>query len=141
MSRDARITLDFADGTYEFRLGWGELMQLQEATDAGPYVVLQRLVGGAWRVGEISHVVRLGLIGGGAKPADALKLTRAYVENRPPMENLMLAQAVLSAALLGAPDEADRSKKKPVRARSQSTSSRTAKSPSAGSSVSEQPSA
>lgn len=105
MSRDASITLDWADGTYAFRLAWGELEKLQEACDAGPYVILGRLIDGAWRVADISNVIRLGLIGGGMPPVEALKKVRGYVEDRPPMENLTIAQAVLSAAIVGAPDE------------------------------------
>lgn len=105
MSRDASIVLDWADGTYAFRLAWGELEKLQEACDAGPYVVLNRLIDGSWRVSDISAVIRLGLIGGGMVPADALKKVRSYVEDRPPMESITIAQAVLSAAIVGAPDE------------------------------------
>lgn len=105
MSRDARIELDWAEGLYSFRLGWGELSKLQEACDAGPYVILNRLHDGGWRVEDISSVIRLGLIGGGLEPAKALKLTRAYVEARPPQENLIPAQAILGVAIFGAPDE------------------------------------
>lgn len=105
MARDASITLDWADGSYCFRLAWAELEKLQEAVDAGPWVVLDRLASQQCRVGDISHVIRLGLIGGGQEPAKALKLTRQYVEERPPGENLLHAQAILSIALHGAPEE------------------------------------
>ncbi|HRP26018.1 gene transfer agent family protein [Thauera sp.] len=113
MTRDASIDLDFADGTYRFCLRYGELMELQEKTDAGPVWVLNRLMlptaeNRGWRVEDIVHVLRLGLIGGGMKPSDALRLVRTYVEARPPMECLLHAQAVLSAALMGAPDEAQK---------------------------------
>lgn len=105
MSRDGSIDLDFADSTYHFRLAWGELGKLQEACDAGPYVVLDRLVSGRWRVGDISETIRLGLIGGGLEPAKALKLVRDYVQDRPPLENLVLAQRVLGAAVVGTLEE------------------------------------
>jgi len=105
MSRDASITLDWADGTYVFRLAWAQLAELQEKCDAGPFVILDRLGNGAWKIEDISNVIRLGLIGGGIDPAKALKLTRAYVEARPPLENLVYAQGVLSVAVMGAPDE------------------------------------
>ena len=105
MSRDATVTFDWADGTYRFSLKWGQLAELQEACDAGPYVVLQRLHSGAWRIEDISNIIRLGLIGGKMEPVAALKLVRAYVEARPPMENLVPAQVILSAALMGAPEE------------------------------------
>jgi hypothetical protein len=105
MSRDAKVTLTWADGDYVFRLGWGELAELQEKTDAGPYVVLQRLLSGQWRIEDISNVIRLGLIGGGLEPPKALRLVRTYVEARPPLENHPVAYAVLSAGLMGAEDE------------------------------------
>lgn len=103
--RDATVTFDWADGTYRFSLKWGQLAELQDKCDAGPYVVLQRLHSGEWRIEDVSNIIRLGLIGGGMEPAPALKLTRAYVEARPPMENLIPAQVILSAALTGAPEE------------------------------------
>lgn len=105
MSRDASIDLDWADGTFRFRLGWGELEELQEKTDAGPYVVLRRLWDGTWRIQDLSNVVRLGLIGGGMEPATALRKVRAYVEARPAMESVDPAAAILAAALIGAADE------------------------------------
>ncbi|WP_309582982.1 gene transfer agent family protein [Rhizobium rhizogenes] len=103
--RDARVSFDWADGTYSFRLAWGQLEELQEKCDAGPYVVLQRLHSGAWRIEDITNIIRLGLIGGGMEPAPSLKLARRYVEERPPMENLIPAQVILSAGLTGAPEE------------------------------------
>lgn len=105
MSRDAQVTLAWADGDYTFRLGWGELELLQESCNAGPYVILNRLYDETWRVGDISHVIRLGLIGGGKKPVEALDLVRRYVERRPPMENIVFAQGILQVALVGAPEE------------------------------------
>lgn len=105
MSRDAKVgPLDWADGAYTFRLAWGELEELQEKCDAGPFVVLQRLSSGHWRVGDISHTIRLGLVGGGLEPAKALSLVRRYVETRPPLESVMLARGILGVALQGAPD-------------------------------------
>lgn len=103
--RDARITMDWADGTYTFRLAWAELAELQEQCDAGPFVILDRLQTRQWRIQDVSNVIRLGLIGGGMEPVKALKLVRSYVEARPPMENVIYASGILSAGLMGAPDE------------------------------------
>lgn len=105
MTRDASITLPFADGDYTFRLAWGELTKLQEACDAGPFLIWSDLLNGQWRVEQITNVIRLGLIGGGRQPEEALKLVRGYVEDRPPLQTLALAQGILGAALQGAPDE------------------------------------
>jgi len=105
MSRDAKIELDWADGTYTFRLGWGELEALQEACDAGPWVILERLFTKQCRIGDIAHVIRQGLIGGGLEPTAATKLVRTYVERRPPLENLVFATAILKVGIMGAPEE------------------------------------
>lgn len=105
MSRDAQITLPWADGDYTFRLGWGELELLQEACGAGPYVVFNRLLDDSWKMGDLSHTIRLGLIGGGKTPVEALKLVREYVEKRPPMESVIFAQGILQAGLAGASEE------------------------------------
>jgi hypothetical protein len=110
MARDASITLDWADGTYTFRLAWGQLGELQDKCDAGPFVILRRLQEGTWRIQDIGETIRLALIGGGLEPAKALKLVRLYVQDRPPAENLLYAQAIMAAAVLGAPEE-DASKK------------------------------
>jgi hypothetical protein len=54
---------------------------------------------------DISETLRLGLIGGGKAPAEATKLVKVWVQDRPPMENLAFAQGVLGAALMGSTDE------------------------------------
>jgi len=107
MSRDASIELTWADDDYTFRLGWSELEALQEACDAGPWVILDRLHSKQCRSGEIADVIRQGLIGGGLKPPEATKLVQRYVKERVSdlAENLLFAIAILQTALQGAPDE------------------------------------
>lgn len=103
--RDARFTEFFADDYYDFRLPYGMLLELQEKTDVGPLALLKRLEGGDWRIQDISETIRCGLIGGGKTPAEAFKLVKRYVMERPPMENLVLAKGILLIALVGAPEE------------------------------------
>jgi len=106
MGRSAKTPpLDWADGTYVFCLRWGELTELQEACNAGPFVVLGRLMTNQWLTGDISAVIRLGLIGGGTDPAKALRLVRDYVEAYPPGENASMARGILEIAIMGAPEE------------------------------------
>lgn len=104
MSRNASVNLAWADGEYAFRLGIGELEELQEKCDRGPFEIMQRLAAGTWRVAEIRETLRLGLIGGGMPPMEALKLIKRYVDDRPLAHNIQHASAVILAAVLGAPD-------------------------------------
>lgn len=104
MSR-CSVDLEWADGTYTFALPLAQLEELQTLCDAGPLVVAQRLENGMWTSKEVYHTLRLGLIGGGMSPADALRKTRLYVLERPWLENVMPALAVMQAVLIGKPDE------------------------------------
>lgn len=104
--RRAQVTLDWADGRYLFRLPVEQLEELQELCDAGPAWIHARLGAGQWRRKDISETIRLGLIGGGMKPTDARKLIARYVDARPLEENTLVAQVILSAVLVGVPDEA-----------------------------------
>lgn len=104
MSR-CSIDLDWADSTYTFALPLAQLEELQTICDAGPVVIAQRLEHSLWTSKEVYHTLRLGLIGGGMKPVDALNKTRLYVLERPWLENVMPALAVMQAVLVGKPDE------------------------------------
>lgn len=108
MSRDARLVTKVGDADIEFRLGWGQLVALQEARDAGPFVILSRLGDGTWQTDDVTATLVLGLVGGGRTYADAVVIVTAWVADeggRVPAENASLAYAVLSAGLIGAPDE------------------------------------
>ncbi len=58
---------------------------------------------GAWRVHEVRDIIRLGLIGGGTAPADALRLVRSYVEQRPILESVPLALRIVESGLYAPP--------------------------------------
>lgn len=105
MTRSGAVTLEWADGTHVFALKWGQIIELQEKLDAGPFFVLSRLMDGGWRAEDISETIRLGLIGGGMEPIKALNMVRNYVHERPLIENVGLAQAVLASAVMGAPED------------------------------------
>lgn len=109
MSRDASVTLDFAGAEYTFRLGIAALQKVQEKCDAGPEELLKRYFNGDWRVQDVREVLRQGLISGG--PMDVNKvdiLLRAEFDDLPMLQFVKLAQAVVMAALVGAPDENDK---------------------------------
>ena len=105
MTHDGAITLGWADGEYRFRLAWAQLQALQAACDAGPGHVLERLQDNRWRIDDVEQVLFQGLLGGGAEPATVRRLIKTYVHEQPLAENIMIAQAVLTAALVGPPDD------------------------------------
>ena len=101
MSPDLSITAPWADGDYRFHVGMKQIRELQDNCGAGPLELLDRIVAGQFRAGDIGEVVRLGLIGGGMDPLAALAKVRSYVDARPLGESRLLAAAILSAALFG----------------------------------------
>jgi hypothetical protein len=105
MSRDGSCELPFNGQRTFFKLTWRELMKIQEACDAGPYVVLDRLVSGRWRLQDISETIKWGLIGGGMSQNAAIRMVETEVEGRPPLENLVIAQKVLGAGVVGTSEE------------------------------------
>ena len=107
MSANGSITFDWADGEHTFRLAIGHLRELQDKTSAGPMQILQRLSDSSWRVDDIRETLRLGLIGGGMTPMDALILTKRYVDDygHNLIENAKAAQNVIFAALVGVKDD------------------------------------
>ena len=112
------VDLVWGDGERSFKLAIGQLRELQDKCASGPVEVLTRLGTGKWRVEDVRETVRLGLIGGGMTPAEAHKLTVRYVDERPLMESVMVAQAVLAMALVGEPEDDAGKKAKAGKARS-----------------------
>lgn len=108
MSRGGEIRLDWAGDEQVFRLAIGELRELQEKTNAGPAQLLRRMHDDSWRIDDVRETLRIGLIGGGMKPAAALALVRRYVDEleTPPAEQVPVCRGILFAAVFGTPDEA-----------------------------------
>lgn len=105
MSRSAKVSLLFGDGKHDFALKIGQLEELQEKTDAGPEELYDRIGAGRWRVADIRETLRLGLIGAGMAPIEALVLVDRYADAGALAQWKTVAQSILAAALLGAPDE------------------------------------
>lgn len=117
MSRSARIVIDWADGTFPFRLTIEHLAELQEKTGAGPWYIqwaLSMMLVAAQGVltppkeaspAYVVETIRLGLIGGGMEPVAALKKVRAYVGSGQLSEHIPLAFAIIGAALQGVEED------------------------------------
>lgn len=106
MSRLGAIDLEFGDGEYSFRLRMAQLIELDEKTEVGPQRMLLDFSDCNGRVPWVREIIRLGLIGGGLKPTEANALVKNYVDQRPFMESVLHAQAILSAAVVGFPEDA-----------------------------------
>lgn len=105
MSGDGSINLAWGDGEYRFRLGIGELRELQTTCDAGPFQVYQRLAAGTWRIDDVREPIRLGLIGGGMDATRALGKIGRYLVPAQFLPNVVAAQRIMLAALFGDPDD------------------------------------
>ena len=101
MTRSAKIELEWAGGDYVFRLPIGQLIELQDACDAGPEWIWNALHDGSYRFEYIRETIRLGLIGGGMDPIPALKLVKRYVDDRPLAENKHTAALIMGAVVVG----------------------------------------
>ena len=105
MSADAKVTLAWFDGEDDFRLGIGEIRALQEKTGAGPSTLRRRLISGDWFIDDVRETIRLGLIGAGLSPGEALAKVRRGVDNRPFGEAVVLAATIIAAAVVGVPND------------------------------------
>ena len=100
MSRSGKTRLEFGPDEQTFRLAFGELVELEEATRMGAGLVLERLEFNEATRNEISSVLRIGLIGGGMEPMKALAMVRRYChEIADWVENQKRAANVLRGAL------------------------------------------
>ena len=104
MSRTAKIQLVF-DEAREFRLGIGQLEELQERCDAGPEEIFNRLNTARWRLADIQQTLRLGLIGAGETVSKAALLVERNAGPGALIEWKDHCRAILFAAMAGAPDE------------------------------------
>ena len=105
MSRDGSAILPIGGKDVTVKLAIGEWMKLQEACDAGPQVIVDRLYTEKWKIAEVCEVIRLGLEGGGMNPVEAMHFMKKTVDSQPLVSSLILAQKILQVAYAGVPDE------------------------------------
>lgn len=110
-----RIVVTWGDGEKVFDvqpLRW--LRELETKTGVGAFKLLMLLRSGEWKVDQVRHVIRTGLLGGGMTDPEANALMSTQFDNRPVMENVPLAVNILAAGLFGGSETL---KKKRVRRR------------------------
>lgn len=99
------IVIRWPGGEHAMRLGLVEARVIQDRTNCGPEYLRARIAAGQWLVDDMPEVLRNGLIGGGMPAVDALRLTQKAFEENPPMLFKPAAYQLLSAFLLGPPDD------------------------------------
>jgi hypothetical protein len=103
--KHGEVAFDWADGHYTFRLAIGHWRELRDKTGAGPHELFERVVRKRWYIDDLREVIRLGLIGGGQEPTDALKLVARYVDERPLLESVPVALQIMQASLIAPEDD------------------------------------
>jgi len=103
MAANGEITLQWGDGEHKFNIARLRcVLELEEKCDCGIAEIIARLRDGKWKFNDIRETIRLGLIGANqVTPDKALMLVQRYVDDRPWSENVLPAQAILFAALVG----------------------------------------
>lgn len=90
-------TAFFGDGEKTFALTDDMITELERITELGIGAVYLRAVNMQFKLVDLVEIIRLGLIGGGATPEQAMQLTDTYARNRPMDELFPLALDVLDA--------------------------------------------
>lgn len=102
MAINGEIEITWGDGEHKFNIARLKcVLELEEKCGAGVAEIFQRIQESRWKFNDIRETLRLGLIGGGETPEKALRLINRYCDDRPWAENVLPAQAVLIAAMVG----------------------------------------
>lgn len=101
MNRHGAVELSWGGGDHPFRLGLGEIEELERVTEMSVFLLYAAVSAQIpfAKLKAYSETIRLGLIGGGMVPVEAKALTRRYVDERPLVESVALAGAILRAGL------------------------------------------
>ena len=110
-----KITMPFGDGEHTFDVGpLGIRLELEEKCGNSGLLAIHRRLQTDCRIMDYRETIRLGLIGGGMKPLEALKLVKRYVEDRPAQESVPIALMILMAGLVGVPAEDEKGEDPPL---------------------------
>ena len=100
MSRDASVSFVWGDGEHTFRLGLGQLRELEDKRKVGAKALARRLLTGEDFVDDAREVIRLGLRGAGLTAEQAHGLLKHHYDPAPlAHENAVAALAIINAAL------------------------------------------
>lgn len=95
----------WAGGEHAFRLGIGEIRALQKACEAGPMMVLARLMSSHWQIDDVLETLRLGLIGGGMDADKAKALVMKVTGETSLFKLALLAAKIINAYVVEDPHD------------------------------------
>ncbi len=101
MSEPLTFTTFFGNGKRDFCLPPELIFELERITGAGIGGLSRRVFTGDFRLAELLHVIRLGMIGGGETPENASALIDAYAKPRPIAELVPVALGILETVMFG----------------------------------------
>ncbi len=106
MASNGEIEITWGDGEHKFNVAKLKLIfELEEKCNAGIAEIFNRLTKGQWKFNDVRETLRLGLIGGGKPPDEAMRIINRYCDERPWAESVLPAQAIIMAAMVGVPGD------------------------------------
>jgi hypothetical protein len=100
-------TAFFGDGEKTFALTSTLIRELERTTGYGIGALFERIRSRLYSQHDLFETIRLGLIGGGTAPQEAVSLISTYAVDRPLSESLAIAVNLLAVVMFGADDQAD----------------------------------
>lgn len=106
MSANGTRTIIWSNGEDQFCLAKiGLLLDLEAKCNAPIGVIFGRLGSGNFSVNDIRETIRLGLMGGGRTPAQAMDIVKIHVDGNPLASSVLTAYAIIEAVMVGVPDD------------------------------------
>lgn len=111
------VTISWRNGDDDFCISRiRDVLLLEEKCGCGVYEIAERLssvmrnaangqLGGRAYVNDIRETIRIGLMGGGKAPEEANKIVASCVDGYPLAHSVLVAQRVVTAYLVGVPDD------------------------------------
>jgi Phage tail tube protein, GTA-gp10 len=104
----------FGTGEHSFALTDTMIAELERQAEIGIGALYQRVVAMAFKASDLPEIIRLGLIGAGMHPHEAMQLTDTYARNRPMSETFPLALDIFDARWNGTEPEPELETEEPT---------------------------
>lgn len=102
------VSIIWRNGEDDFCLSRiGDILHVEEKCGAGIMTIMRRLESDSWYVNDIRETIRIGLIGGGKTPEQAMLIVKRCVDENPNgiAPSVLVAHTIIRAALIGVPGD------------------------------------